>query len=477
MKTAFAWTPVFETGLLQVDQQHRRLVDMVNQIIASDSTGADGTLKVTLLDDLIAYAAQHFQDEERLMVEHGLATDGVALHVAEHRAFVGDVLALRGDAGADGDGLHELQRFLASWLAFHILGTDQVMAAQIRLVAAGASPQQARERAAGERSAAAVQPLLDALSTMYSVLAGRKAALETKVAVRTAELESERNELASVLKKMERSQSQLLQSEKMAAIGQLAAGVAHEINNPVGFVSSNLGTLKTYVQQLLEVIDAHGAVRADPGNTAAQARLAQAVAKADLDYLREDIVALLQESHDGLGRVRRIVSDLKDFSHVDEAQWQQADLNAGLESTLNVVWSEIKYKADVVRHLGELPAVPCIAAQINQVFMNLLVNAAQAIEQRGTITLSSRVEGEQAVVEIADTGKGIAPEVLGRIFEPFFTTKPVGKGTGLGLSIAWDIVKKHNGQLGVRSTPGEGTCFELRLPLVRPDEPAGAPRA
>jgi signal transduction histidine kinase len=234
----------------------------------------------------------------------------------------------------------------------------------------------------------------------------------------------------------------------------------------VGFVSSNLGTLGSYVRSLLAVIDAQAA--AAPGDAAAQAHLATVMETADLDYLRDDVVALLKESAEGMERVKRIVGNLKDFSHVDAAEWQLADLNAGLESTLNVVWNELKYKAEIVRRLTPLPLVPCIAAQINQVFMNLLVNAAQAIDGQGVITLCTRVDGEQAVVEVADTGRGIAPAALGRIFEPFFTTKPVGQGTGLGLSIAWDIVHNHGGTLTANSAPGAGTCFELRLPLVNP---------
>ncbi len=469
MSVMFNWTPAFETGLKEIDDQHLRLVELVNQLSPQDGDQHEATFSDPVLDELVEYAAQHFRDEEQLMAQQGLAPEFIAGHVDEHRMFVAELLALRKDARPDHRQPRGLQRFLTSWLAFHILGTDQVMAAQIRLIAQGASPATALKRATAERSGAAVQPLLDALSGLYRVLWGRKKALEATVAERTAQLEGERNQLASVLKQVERSQSQLLQSEKMAAIGQLAAGVAHEINNPVGFVGSNLGTLATYVQQLLDVVDAQSAQLNDHGSATAQARLTQVLASADLDFLREDVVALLKESQDGLGRVKRIVADLKDFSRVDQAQWQMADLNAGLQSTLNVVWSEVKYKAEVVRQLGELPPVPCVAAQINQVFMNLLVNAAQAIEKQGTITLTTRVDGEQAVVEIADTGCGIPPQTLARIFEPFYTTKPVGKGTGLGLSIAWDIVAKHGGLLSARSTVGEGTCFELRLPLVNPN--------
>lgn len=472
MSPAFAWSPVFETGLHEVDEQHQRLVRMINLVAAQASTPGTGALP-NLVDELVAYAAQHFEQEERLMAAHALAPSFVAGHVAQHRAFVAEVQVLRAEGAASGGDLSTMQRFLASWLAFHILGTDRAMATQIELVDAGATPEDALERARhGAQDGAAVQPLLDALSSLYGVLSSRKEALQAQVAERTAQLEIERNALAAALAKMERSQSQLLQSEKMAAIGQLAAGVAHEINNPVGYVRSNLGTLGNYVLRLLELVQAQAAAQADTGSAAAQARLAQATANADLDYLRQDVVALLQESQDGLGRVTGIVCALKDFSRVDQVQWQPADLNRGIESTLNVVWSEIKYKADIVREFGVLPPVPCIAAQINQVFMNLLINAAQAIEGRGTITLRTRVDGEQAVVEITDTGRGIGPESLARIFEPFYTTKPVGKGTGLGLSIAWDIVQRHRGSLAVRSTPGHGACFELRLPLA--NEPAAA---
>ncbi len=293
--------------------------------------------------------------------------------------------------------------------------------------------------------------------------------LEQMVSERTSqlakvntELEADRQALEELLARVEEAQQQLLQSEKMAAIGQLAAGVAHEINNPVGFVNSNLGTLKTYIGQLFRVIDAYEATATggDP------AQIAAARQKADLDFLREDLPSLLAESQEGLGRVTKIVQDLKDFSRVDHAEFQLADLNHALESTLNVVWNELKYKAEIVRELGDIPEVECVPAQINQVFMNLLVNAAQAIETRGRITVRSGEENGHVWFEVADTGKGMPPEVCKRVFEPFFTTKPVGKGTGLGLSISYDIiVKKHHGRFDVSSKPGEGTTFRLWLPI------------
>ena len=195
-------------------------------------------------------------------------------------------------------------------------------------------------------------------------------------------------------------------------------------------------------------------------------RIGAARRAADLDFLRDDLPALLAESQEGLGRVTRIVQDLKDFSRVDQTERQHADLNAAMQSTLNVVRNELKYKADVILELGEIPEVDCVPAQINQVFMNLLVNAAQAIQEHGRITVRSGVAGERVWFEVEDTGRGMSDAVRQRIFEPFFTTKPVGKGTGLGLSISYDIiVKKHRGYIDVDSEPGKGSRFRIWLPI------------
>ncbi len=283
-----------------------------------------------------------------------------------------------------------------------------------------------------------------------------------------AALEHEKDEQRILIKKLEEAHNQLLQSEKLASIGQLAAGVAHEINNPIGFVNSNLGTLKTYVSDMLRVIDTYESgqhlLAVDPD---LHRRVKEACEKADLEYLREDIGKLIAESIDGTVRVRRIVQDLRDFSRVDSVEWQWADLHAGLESTLNVVWNEIKYKADVVREFGPLPQVQCRPAQINQVFMNMLVNAVQAIPEHGTITLRSGCADDKVWVSISDTGKGIPPELMTRVFDPFFTTKPVGQGTGLGLSVSYGIIDKHGGHIDLQSKPGQGTTFTIWLPMQR----------
>jgi len=294
--------------------------------------------------------------------------------------------------------------------------------------------------------------------------------LEEQVQKRTASLQMANTQLLAekarqedLIRQLEETQMQLLQSEKMASIGQLAAGVAHEINNPIGFVNSNLSTLQEYVDGMLRLLAAYEQTEGTLVNEALQdiTHLKQEI---NIGYLRGDIGDLLAESLDGLQRVRRIVKDLKDFSHVGELEKQPANLESGLDSTLNVVWNEIKYKAEVVKEYGGIPEVNCIASQLNQVFMNLLINAVQAIEDHGRITIRTGHDEKNVWVEVEDTGKGIKPEQLGKIFDPFFTTKSVGMGTGLGLSLSYGIVKKHNGWIEVKSELGKGTSFRVFLP-------------
>ena len=283
-----------------------------------------------------------------------------------------------------------------------------------------------------------------------------------------AELEKKKSAQQELIKKLEDAQGQLLQSEKMASVGQLAAGVAHEINNPIGFINSNLGSLKGQIKDLLSVIAAY-----ELAETALAERpdllesIKNAKAAADLEFMRDDIQSLIAESLEGVLRVKKIVENLKDFSRVDTTEWQFANLENGLESTLNIVWNEIKYKAEVKKEYGGLPEIECIASQVNQVFMNLLVNAAHAINERGLITLRTGSDNEMVWVEVEDTGSGIKAEHLNRIFEPFFTTKPVGKGTGLGLSLAYGIIQRHHGRIDVRSDVGVGTVFRVSLPKNR----------
>ncbi|HOE41973.1 MAG TPA: PAS domain S-box protein [Rhodoferax sp.] len=285
-----------------------------------------------------------------------------------------------------------------------------------------------------------------------------------------AMLQQKISELTLLNQRLSEAQGQLLQSEKLAAIGQLAAGVAHEINNPIGFVRSNLGTLADYVDDLLSIdrvyMDFEDQLAAREPTLFARVKAIKN--ECDHDFIVGDLKNLLHESGEGLDRVIKIVQDLKGFSRIGESGWLWADLHMGLESTLNIVHNEVKYKAEVVRELGDLPEVYCIPSQINQVFMNLLLNAAQAIESHGVITLRSGCDGAWVWIEIRDNGCGIAPATVGRIFEPFFTTKPVGKGTGLGLSLAWGIVQRHLGTIDVQSEVGKGTTFRIRLPIAGP---------
>lgn len=258
--------------------------------------------------------------------------------------------------------------------------------------------------------------------------------------------------------RLEQARRQLLQSEKLAAIGQLAAGVAHEINNPVGYVYSNLQTLESYLSDLFRLTDA-----VDTADTLASLqRIKQNI---DYDFVRDDLRDLLAESREGIERVKTIIAAMKDFSHIEDEEFKPADIQRGIETTLNLVNNELKYKADVTRDYETLPPVECIISQINQVIMNLLVNAAHAIDEFGEIWIRTRSSGTEVIIEIEDTGRGIEPEHLNRIFEPFFTTKPVGKGTGLGLALSHNIIQKHNGTITVESEPGARTCFRVVLPV------------
>ncbi|WP_347987059.1 ATP-binding protein [Methylomonas sp. AM2-LC] len=279
-------------------------------------------------------------------------------------------------------------------------------------------------------------------------------------------LKQRNQELQSALDKIQEVQRQLIQSEKLSSIGQLAAGVAHEINNPIGYINSNLSSLKKYVEELLVLISKYEALESDCSNAEKVGHIQQYKTKIDLEFTKVDVLDLLSESQEGASRVKKIVQDLKDFSHAGGGDvWQWSDLHSCLDSTLNISNNEIKYKAQVIKDYGVIPQIWCLPQQLNQVFMNLLVNAAHAIEKNGTIKLSTKAEGGNILIEISDNGKGIAPEHIDKIFDPFFTTKPVGQGTGLGLSVSYSIIKKHQGEIRIDSKVGVGTCFRVILPI------------
>ena len=286
---------------------------------------------------------------------------------------------------------------------------------------------------------------------------------------RQLELQQRHDELQSTYRRLAGAQEQLLQSEKMASIGQLAAGVAHEINNPIGYVHSNLGTLQEYLGALFALIECHEAALQSDDPIAHREDVRARRERLDIDFILGDLPKLLEESREGIERVTKIVQDLKDFSYAgrDEAM-RPSDLHKGLESTLNIVWNDLKYKVRLEKHYGELPLVECHPSEVNQVLMNLLINAGQSIDNRGSITIATGAENGEAWINIADTGCGIAPEALQRIFEPFYTTKPIGRGTGLGLAITYSIIAKHHGRIEVSSQPGAGSAFRVVLPVVQP---------
>jgi signal transduction histidine kinase len=283
-------------------------------------------------------------------------------------------------------------------------------------------------------------------------------------------LEEKNVALEKAYSDLKMAQSQILQQEKLASIGQLAAGIAHEINNPVGYIISNIGSLKKYVEKLKAFIEAQGGAINDLCSSGSEedaiCKLSEQRQNLKIDLILEDINAVFAETFVGAERVKQIIQDLKMFSHADSDELKMADIHSGLDSTLNVIWNELKYKTEVIKEYGDIPRTKCNLGQLNQVFMNLLVNAAHAIEKRGVITVTTRSDEGNIYIAISDTGSGIPKELLAKIFDPFFTTKEVGKGTGLGLSIASDILRKHNGEITVQSEVGKGTEFSMRIPIV-----------
>ncbi len=277
-------------------------------------------------------------------------------------------------------------------------------------------------------------------------------------------------------RKLKEAQAQLIQSEKLSSIGQLAAGVAHEINNPMGFINSNLLTLAGYVRDLREILTEYEQLERDcQGKTDKRlkfrcAQIKKVKERIDLRYVMNDLKKVIEESTQGAVRVSKIVKSLKNFSQIDEDMLEYADLNENLEETLNVICSELKHKAEVIEEYGNLPRIKCYPMLLNQVFMNLLLNAAQAIEKEGRIGIKTYTNNSNVCVRISDNGCGIPPENLPKLFDPFFTTKEVGKGTGLGLSTAYGIIEKHKGRINVESEPGKGSTFTIELPLEGREE-------
>ena len=286
--------------------------------------------------------------------------------------------------------------------------------------------------------------------------------LEQKVQQRTSAMESANTDLTKTIQALKAAQGQLVQSEKMASLGQLVAGVAHELNNPVGFIYANFPQLEEYVQDLLALIDA---LLDLPMDESSRKRAEQEIENVDLDFIRKDIIEIIRSGKSGASRIKEIVFSLRSFSRLDEAELKSVLLEDGLNDTLAILNHLTKARIKVIKDYQLNEPVICFAGQVNQVFMNIIYNGIQAISGEGTLTIATRKENDSAIITIEDSGKGIPPEIIGKIFDPFFTTKEIGEGTGLGLSISYGIIEKHRGHIKVESEVGKGTRFTIHLKL------------
>ncbi len=285
--------------------------------------------------------------------------------------------------------------------------------------------------------------------------------LERRIFEENQKLEKANAQLISLLEELKKTQLQLFQSEKMASIGQLAAGIAHEINNPVGYISCNLELMQNHFAAIKTLQTEIERLKTDPSF----AKLQQTVADVKLDKVVNHMEKGIRESLEGTERIKKIIDSLRTFAYKGDDEFELANINTEIEHILNIIWNEIKYKSELIKAYGDIPLIRCNRYQLGQLFMNIILNAAQAIREKGEIRITTYQKGNHVNVEIRDNGSGIPDQNLPKIFEPFFTTKEVGKGTGLGLSIAYNIIKNHNGTIEVNSKVNEGTTFTIKIPI------------
>ncbi|MDD3436549.1 MAG: ATP-binding protein [Candidatus Gastranaerophilales bacterium] len=303
-----------------------------------------------------------------------------------------------------------------------------------------------------------VNKLIDTYNQMAQSLQILYTELDNKVKERTQELENANTELKN-------TQAMMVHSEKMRSLGELVAGITHEINNPINFVHGNLVHLQKYSYALLEIINLYETFESDLSEEKKQ-QLKELKKQFDLDFIKEDLPMLTKSCHEGTERTRNIIMDLKNFSRLDEMVVNDIDLPKEKDTTLNILHNKIKNKVTIVKEYDEdLPHIEGFGGQLNQVFMNILDNACYAIKEKGTIYIRLHKIEKDVIIEFEDTGCGMSKEQAEKIFDPFFTTKPVGSGTGLGLSISYKVIQKHNGSIKVDSTEGKGTKFTIRLPV------------
>ncbi len=581
------WNDSFNLGIELIDQQHRKLVHIINQL--NDSMEIDGNCQqvIGLLDELIDYTHYHFAAEEQYMLLNSYDSLDFKRHQSEHIAFLKRIKDEQNQCHEDPEKVgDELLDYLVDWMVNHILGDDKKMA-QAVIANGSATPIEHGQvnilnnnlYGALRESESRFKELADALPayiwisnekgqrfyfnkqwrelcgknceqftenwhaviddedrekvrSAYAENCATRHRLETEYRVKTADgavrwlletvvprvsknkqfagfmgcaiditrqkkieqgleqavedrthelqvfnkkLAEEKDEQVELNRRLKEAQGQLVQSEKMASIGQLAAGVAHEINNPLGYINSNLHTLQQYLGDLEKVIGmAKRMAEQLPSDNPAAVEFDRFYKDKELDFMQQDLLDLVTESMEGATRARQIVQDLRDFSRINAQKRDLFDIEKGMDATLNIVYNELKYKAKIHKEYAGLAPYECVGSQINQVFMNLLVNAAHAIEEFGDITIRTGKKAPDWIwVEVADTGKGIPDEIRSKIFDPFFTTKPVGEGTGLGLSLTYKIVQDHQGEIELDSEVGKGTRFRVYLPLTNRDNTDG----
>ncbi len=358
-------------------------------------------------------------------------------------------------------------------LGRHIIKPIQAIAHTAHLVSQGDLNQTAPVLSSNEIGmlAKTFNQMIQQLRLSYQQLADYNHTLEEKVEQRTQEIRQKNQDLEVTLHQLKKTQTQLVQQEKMASLGQLVAGVAHEINNPINFIYGNVEPASKYAQDLLYLIRLYQKYypQSNP-------EILDEIKAIDLDFIEKDFIKLLDSMQDGAERIKEIVLSLRNFSRLDESEQKQVDIHQGLESTLRIVKNRLKGQSNrpeikVIKYYGKLPLILCFPGQLNQVYMNIISNSIDALEQdpqliNPQIEISTSIISNRIKIRIADNGSGIESEILDKIFDPFFTTKPVGKGTGLGLSISYQIIiEKHKGKLFCHSELGKGTEFIIELPL------------
>ncbi len=287
--------------------------------------------------------------------------------------------------------------------------------------------------------------------------------LEEKVRDRTQALEKSNQEVSKAYNELQSAQAQLVQSEKMASLGQLVAGIAHEVNNPISFIYGNMDHLDDYIKDIKEVLSEF--INLKSLSTEEKQKMDNLIEEIDLSFLLKDLDKLIKSCKNGAERTKDIVTSLRSFSRLDEADIKHVDIHEGINSTLEILTHLYKNRINVHKNYGNVPKIQCYAGQLNQVFMNLLSNAAQAIEDKGDVWIETQAKGSNVIISFKDNGKGISEEDKIKLFTPFFTTKPVGEGTGLGLSISYGIIEKHNGRIWAESEEGVGTTFHIEIPV------------